>query len=86
MVRYFFLLIHSLVVEDYELSKSASHILSAPLMRQNSTLIHLLFFYFNCLPDDVLFKIAIWADDTALNLSCEKPSDLSQQVDIAYEL
>ena len=31
MVRCFFLLIHFLVVEDYELPKSASHILSVPL-------------------------------------------------------
>ena len=31
MVRCFFLLIHFLVVEDYELPKSTSHILSVPL-------------------------------------------------------
>ena len=35
-------------------------------MHQNFILIHI-FFYFNCLPDDVLCKIAIWADDIALN-------------------
>ena len=62
-------------------------------MRQNYILIHvflswsmsfldpcLFFSYFNCLPDDVLCKIAIWADDNALNSSCDKPSDLTQQV------
>ena len=43
------------------------------------------FFYFNCLPDDVLCKIPIKADDTDLKLSCGKPSDLSQQVEIAYQ-
>ena len=36
--------------------------------------------------DDVLNKLAVWADDTTLNASCEKPSDLSQQVQISYEL
>ena len=50
-------------------------------MRQNSVLIHLLCFYFNCIPDDILCKIAIWADDTALNSSCDKLSDLPQQVE-----
>ena len=53
-------------------------------IRQNSILIHLFFcFYFNCLPDDVLCKVAIWADDTALNSSSGKPSDLFQQAEIA---
>ena len=54
-------------------------------MRRNSTLIHLFFFYSSCLPD-VLCKIVILANDTALNSSCDKPSDLSQQAEIAYEL
>ena len=85
MVRCFFLLIHFLVVEDYELPKSTSHILGAPLtlecVRILSSSIFFLFF-FNCLPDDILCKIAIWADDAALNSSCSKPSDLSQQVEI----
>ena len=31
MVIYFFLLIHFLVVKDYELPKSTNHILSVPL-------------------------------------------------------
>ena len=41
-----------------------------------------LVFLFYCLPDDVLCKIAIWTDDTPLNPSCDKQSDLSQQVEI----
>ena len=77
----FFSLTHFLVVEDYELPKSTSHILSVPLnlecVRILSSSISF-FFYFNCLPDDVLCKIAIWADDTALNSSSDKPSDLPQ--------
>ena len=52
-------------------------------MRQNSILIHL---FFLLLPDDIQRKIPIWPDDTALNLSCDKPSDLSQQVEIGYQL
>ena len=83
MVRCFFLLIHFLLVEDYELPKSTSHFLSVPLnlecIRIPSRFISF-FFYFNCLPDDVLCKIAISADDNALNSSRDKPSDLSQQV------
>ena len=83
MVRCFFLLIHFLVVEDYELPKSTSHTLSVPL---NLECVRILswsisfFSYFNCLPDYVLCKIAIWTDDNALNSSCDKPSDLSLQV------
>ena len=38
-----------------------------------------LFFYFSCVPDDILRKISIWVDDTALNSSCDKASDLLQQ-------
>ena len=82
MVRSF-LLSHFLVGESYELRKSTSHILSVPL---NLECVRILswsisfFSYFNCLPDDVLCKIAIWVDDNALNSSSEKPSDLSQQV------
>ena len=83
MIRRFFLLTQFLVVEDFELPKSISHILSVPL---NLECVRILswsisfFSYFNCLPDDVLCKIAIWADDNALISSCDKPTDLSQQV------
>ena len=55
-------------------------------MRQSSILINLFFFYFNCLPDDVLCQITFLPDDMALKSSCDKPSDLSQQVEKAYEL
>ena len=83
MVRCFFLLIHFLEEENYELPKSTSYIPSVPL---NLECVRILswsisfFSYFNYVPDDVLCKIAIWADDNALDPSCEKPSDLSQQV------
>ena len=83
MIRCFFLLIYFLVAEDYESPKSTSHALSVPL---NLECVRFLswsisfFSYFNCLSDDVLCKIAIWADDNALNSSCDKPSDLTQQV------
>ena len=82
MVRYLFLLIHFLKVGDYELLKSTNHVLRVPLTLKRVKILSssVPFFYFNSLLDDVLCKIAIWADDTARNWSCDKPSDLSQQV------
>ena len=79
MINLFFLLIHFLVVEDYGLPKIISHVLSVPL-NPECVRIPVFFFYFNCFPDDVLRKIVIRADDNALNSSCDKPSDLLQQV------
>ena len=38
------------------------------------------FSYFNWLPDNLLCKTVIWADDYTLNISCDKPYYLSQQV------
>ena len=61
-------------VEDYDLPKSTSHILSVPLTLTECISFHL--------PDDFICKIAIRADDTAFNWSCDKPFDLSQQVEI----
>ena len=80
-------MIHFLVVKDYELPESTSHILSVPL---NLECVRILswsisfYSYFNCPPDDVLCKIAIWADDNALN-SSDKPSGSSQQVVIGLK-
>ena len=77
----FFLLIHFLVVKDYELPKSASHILSVPLNVECARILSWsisFFSFFNCLPDDALFKIDTWADNNALNSSCDRQSDLSQ--------
>ena len=37
------------------------------VMRQNPILIHLVFPYYICLPNDVLCNSAIWVDNTALN-------------------
>ena len=86
MVRRFSLLIHILVVKDYELPKCADHVLNVPLTVECVKNVDPAFFFLiNCLPDDVLGKVAIWADDTALNSSCDKPSDLSQQVEITYD-
>ena len=78
MVRCFFLLIHFLVVEDYESSKITSHVLSVPLNLECVRILSWTIYFFsnfNCLPDDVLYKIAIWADDNAFNWSYDKPSD-----------
>ena len=78
MLRSFFLLIHFLLLEDYELPKSTSHILSVPLTLECVRILSWpisFFFYFNCFPDVILCEIAIWANDTALNSSFDKESD-----------
>ena len=78
MIRCFFLLIHFLVAEDYESPESTSHVLSVPLNLESCSISF--FSYLDCLPDHVLCHIAIWADDNAINLSYDKPFDLSQQI------
>ena len=40
----------------------------------------------NDLPDDVIYIIAIYADDTALYSKCDRESDLWQQLKLASEL
>ena len=42
--------------------------------------------YINDLPDDVIFNIAIYADDTTLSSKCNQASDLWQQLELASEL
>ena len=42
--------------------------------------------YINDLPDDVIFNIAIYADDTTFYSKCDKASDLWQQLELACEL
>ena len=42
--------------------------------------------YINDLPDDVIFNIAIYADDTTLYSNCDQASDLWQQLELASEL
>ena len=80
MVRCFFLLCQVLVAEDYELSQSTfSKCAINSGMSHNSSFIHLFFFYFNCLPDDFLCNITIWA---TLNSLCAKTCDLFKQVEI----
>ena len=41
---------------------------------------------FNDLPDDVIYNIAIYADDTTLYSKCNWASDLWQQLELASEL
>ena len=67
IVRSFFLLSHFLVVEDYELSKSTIHIPIVPLNLECTRILTwsisfflFFFFYFNCLPDDVLCYLSSW--------------------------
>ena len=42
--------------------------------------------YINDLPDDVICKIPIYADDTTLYFKCDQASDLWQQLELASEL
>ena len=42
--------------------------------------------YINDLPDDVIYDIAIYADDTTLYSKCGQTSDLWQQLELASEL
>ena len=50
IARFFFILSHFVVVEDYEFSKKT--VINSGI-HQNSILIHLFFHYFHCVPDDV---------------------------------
>ena len=42
--------------------------------------------YINDLPDDAIYNIAIYADDTTLYSKCDQASDLWQQLELASEL
>ena len=42
--------------------------------------------YINDLPDNVIFNIAIYADDTTLYSKCDQASDLWQQLEMAAEV
>ena len=78
MVRWFFLLRHFLVVEDYELSQRKRYVRSVTLtLEYVRTLSWSLFSYTNSLPNDVLCEIAIQADETTLNSSFDEASDSS---------
>ena len=73
----FFLLIHFLVAEDYEFFQSTIDLLLAPLPLENIRILSsFISFCINCLPDNILCKTAIWADDTVLITTCEKVSGL----------
>ena len=42
--------------------------------------------YINDLPDDVIYDIAIYADDTTLYSKCDQVSDMWQQLELPFEL
>ena len=46
----------------------------------------LVLLYINDLPDDVIYDIAIYTDDTALCSKCDQASNLCQQLELASEL
>ena len=45
-----------------------------------------LLLHINDLPDNVIFNIAIYADDTTLYSKCDQTCDLWQQLELASEL
>ena len=42
--------------------------------------------YINDLPDDIIYDISIYTDDTSLYSKCDQASDLWQQIELASEL
>ena len=85
MVRCFFLLSYFLVVEDYKLC--INHLVSVLLPVEYVIILSLLYISsFFWLPDDVLCKIPVWADDTTLNSTFDIASDLPLQTEIAIQL
>ena len=42
--------------------------------------------YINDLPEDVIYDIFIYVDDTILYSKCNQASDLWQQLELVYEL
>ena len=54
---------------------------------QRSTLGPTLFLlYISDLPDDFIYNIGIYADDTTLYSNCDNGSDLWQHLELAFEL
>ena len=47
---------------------------------------YLFLLYINDLPDNNIFNIAIYADDTTLYSNCDQASDLWKQLKMATEL
>ena len=42
--------------------------------------------YINDIPDDVIFDIVIYANDTTLYSKCDQAPDLWQQLELAFKL
>ena len=57
------------------------------LQKKGSTFGRTLFpLYINDLPDDIIYNIAIFLDETSLSSKCDQASDLWQQLELAAEL
>ena len=89
-VRYLALFLHFSVTDGFEwfwmgiLHKNMQlmlDFLKAPFFSPTLFLL-----YINDFPDDVIFDIAISADDTTLCSKCDQSSDLTQQLELASEL
>ena len=87
--KFFFLLSHFLVVKDYELYQSTSDLLSVSLTLEYVRILSWsisFFFSIRFLRYNVLSKICSWSDDAILNSSCDKASDLLQQVNLILKI
>ena len=55
-------------------------------LKASSLVLHFFLLYINYLPDDVIFDIAIYADDTTVSSKCDQAFDQWQQLELTSEL
>ena len=65
---------------------SHEYIVNAGVYQGSNLGLTLFLLYINDLPDDVIFSIAIYTDDTTLCSKCAQASDLWQQLELPSEL
>ena len=55
-------------------------------LKASSLVLRFFLLYINYLPDDVIFDIAIYADDTTVSSKCDQAFDPWQQLELTSEL